>query len=347
MTLRRIIRILAILLVLLLIAAGGWYLLRFDRQDNARMRELYTQVEPLQREREALAVQRKQLDSDYALMMRDPASVQILFRELDAKLFSDVYPVMRDHGTVGVVGLSIAQYPGRHHQISPEQYQHLIKDGWGNCYVYEKGYSLNSWLVQMEAFLDRDGLTRPTAIYFPDNTYSETMLDILRKHGVTTVVLPGETGRAVSVTDPLGEFWYTVAMPWNYTGVNADMELLSRTDGANLTYTMSFSNLWDAFDKEAFTAVLDSWADMLEKEEIGVVQNGGLYAETESTEELLEKPLIRPCTYEKAKEMHVQLQSSENAQAAELLEKQQELDAQIAALDEQIRELYDQWQIGS
>ena len=55
---KRIIKILAILLVLLLIAAGGWYLLRFDRQDNARMRELYTQVEPLQREREALAAQR-------------------------------------------------------------------------------------------------------------------------------------------------------------------------------------------------------------------------------------------------------------------------------------------------
>lgn len=288
MTAKRIIRVLAIILVLVLIGAGGLYLLRYDQQDKDKMKELYAQVEPLQRQREALVAERAQLDSDYALMMRDPATVQIIFRELDDKLFADAYPVMRDHGIVGIVGLSIAQYPGRHHQLSQEQYLHLLKDGWGSCYVFEKGYSLNSWLYQMEAFVDRDHYERPTAIFFPDNTYKEEMLDILREHGVSTVILPGETGRAVSVADLQGEFWYTTAMPWNYTGVNADMDLLARTDGANLVYTVSFSNLWDAFDKDAFSAMLDSWEDKLEKEDpFETVQSGGLYAESETTEQKL------------------------------------------------------------
>ena len=175
------------------------------------------------------------------------------------------------------------------------------------------------------------------------------MSEILLEHGLSTVILPGEAGRAVAVTSVQDSLWYTVAMPWNYTGVNADMDLLARTDGANLAYTVSFSSLWDAFDTGSFTSTMDSWEDMIEKADPieTATQASGLYEETETTEQRLEKPQIKPATFENAKELHLQAQDSESAQAAELLARQQELDARIAELDEQIRAIYDRWQIGS
>ena len=346
---KKVIRVLAIVLVVVLLAAGALYMRRFDQRDNDRMQALYAEVEPLQRERETLVAQRNQMDSDYALLMRDPATVEILFRELSEDLFSEAYPVMRDHGIVGTVGLSISQFPTRHKQISLEQFNHLIKDGWGTCLVFEPDYTLSSWLNQMEDQVDRLGIARPTAIYFPDNSYNEAMLDVLREHEIHTIILPGETGRVVSVTDLKGEFWFTVAMPWNYTGVNADTDLLSHTDGANLTYTVSFTSLWDAFDKASFTSMLDSWNDKLEMVDPieAANQSGGLYSETETTEQKLQKPLIKPTTFDNAKLLHLQAQDTENAQVAEIIAKQQELDARIAALDEEIRAIYDRWQIDS
>ena len=95
--------------------------------------------------------------------------------------------------------------------------------------------------------------------------------------------------------------------------------------------------------------MLDSWNDKLEMVDPieAANQSGGLYSEAETTEQKLQKPLIKPTTFDNAKLLHLQAQDTENAQVAEIIAKQQELDARIAALDEEIRAIYDRWQIDS
>ena len=338
----------ALFLVILLLAGGLFYLRRVEQRDKARMQELYSTVEPLQRQRETLAAERDGLELDYALQMRDVGTVEILFRELDKQIFTDVYPLMRDRGITGVLGICVQQYPETPGKMKLEQYQRLLMDGWGTCYIYENPTDPELWFEQMNQLFVRDALTPPTAMYFPDNSYDSSMDDMLLQHGIRIVIHNAEDGHSATVTELDGKLWHTSAMPWNYTGVNSDMALLARTNGANLAFTVGFQNLWDAYEREAFVKTLDTLASMLPVDETlqesveptPVPQDPSLIA---APEDELQKPLLKVLSFEQALHDHEEAVTNNALLEKEQAERKADLDAQIEALDTQIRELYDQW----
>lgn len=339
---------LALILVLALFGAGGYYLYQVEHEDKQTMKDLYSEVEPLQREREALVTERDGLELDYALQMRDVGTVQLLFKELDERLFTEVYPLMRDRGIVGVLGINTKQYPGVLKEMTLDQYNRLMMDGWGSCLIYEKGQTFPYWYNMIAGWFTRDKLTMPTAIFFPEGTYDSSFDPLLIEKGINTVILPAEDGRSTTVTPLNGEIWFTGAMPWNYTGVTTDTELLARTNGANLTFTISFTNLWDAYEQGPFIRILDAWASMLDVDDPleDLVQptptpNPSLTGETPQDELL--KPLMKASSYETARASHLEAEENNDALQAELESRKAALDEQIAALDAQIREIYDRW----
>jgi hypothetical protein len=338
----------ALLLVIALLAGGLYYLRLTEQQDKKRMRELYTAVEPLQREREALIAERDGLTEEYAEQMRDAGTVELLFRELNKEIFTDVYPLMRDRGIVGVLGVCTQQYPGFKGRMTIEEYSRLLKDGWGSCFIYERVGQLEDWLNDLSYLLEHDGLPIPKAIFFPDNTFNGSMEPILIRCGIETVILSADDGHSATVTSLSGPIWHTGAMPWNYTGVNSDTELLARTSGANLVFTVSFKNLWDAYEEEAFVKVLDNWTSMFEvtdalqsaSEPTPMPQNGNTSAGHVSE---IPDPLLKVTNFEEARRIHAEAEAKNIELAEEQTRREAELDKQIADLDAQIRELYDQW----
>ena len=329
----------ALFLVIMILAGGLLYMRRMEMKDRERMQALYATVEPLQRERETLQAQRDSLDTDYALQMRDAGTVELIFRELSAGIFTDVYPQMRDRGIVGVLGISTQQYPGFRDKLKVEQYSRLLMDGWGSCFLYEKVGDFQAWYKQMTEWLERDGLPVPTAIFFADNSYDSSLDETLAACGIRTVIVGAEDGHSNTVTPVGSGIWYTGAMPWNYTGVNGDTEQLARTDGANLAFTISFKNLWDAYEAAAFGKVLDNWVSMQVSGDPLQAASGN----TAAAENELQKPMLKVLNFEQAYEAHSQAESRNAALAMELTQRKQELDSQIAALDEQIRGIYDAW----
>ena len=334
----------ALVLVVLILAGGLLYMRRADQQEKRRMQELYAAVEPLQRQREVLAAERDNLETSYALQMRDPGTVELLFRELDAQIFTDVYPQMRDRGIVGVLGISTHQYPGSRDKLKFEQYSRLLMDGWGSCFIYEKTDDFDSWYAQVAKWLERDGLPVPTAVFFPDNTYDESLDEALIRCGIQTVIHNAEDGHSATVTSLTGELWHTGAMPWNYTGVNSDTELLARTNGANLVFTISFKNLWDAYEADAFSTVLDNWVSMLAPSDAlqEAADKTDLNLSGTPEDELL-KPQLKVVNLEQAREQHIQAEANNAQLAREQTRRQTDLDKQIADLDAEIRGLYDTW----
>ena len=336
----------ALILVLALLAAGVWYLRRVEKADQMNMRDLYSAVEPLQREREALAAERDKLETDYALQMRDAGTIELLFREMNKRIFSEVYPLMRDRGVVGVLGVSPTEYPGLMSKLTLEQYSRLLMDGWGSCYLYDSDQDLATWLNATRNLLEHDKLALPTAIFFSNASYSSEMDDTLTEFGIQTVIVSIEDGHSATVS-PVGDgFWFTGAMPWNYTGVSRDTELLARTNGSNLVFTISFNSLWDAFERDAFTKVLENWKSMLVEEDILqelIEPTPTPAAQADSAEDALVQPLIRVTTVETARDTHETAAANNALLEKELAKRQSELDKQLADLDEQIRELYDQW----
>ncbi len=338
----------ALILVFVILGGGLIYMRRVDQQDKQRMRELYASVEPLQRQREALAAERDGLEVNYALQMRDVGTVELLFRELDAEIFTNVYPEMRDRGIVGVLGVCTQQYPGYKGKLKIEQFNRLLMDGWGSCFIYEKVGKFEDWYTDISSMLQKDGLPVPTAIFFPDNTYDESLDSALLSCGITTVIHSAEDGHSSTVTTVSDPLWHTGAMPWNYTGVNSDTELLARTSGANLVFTVSFKNLWDAYEEDAFRSVLENWVSLLvpsdalqdAADSASAQQDPGVSAAQEN--ELL-KPQLKVVNFEQAHQIHAEAEANNVMLIEEQEQRKAELDAQIQDLDEQIRALYDEW----
>jgi len=341
---------LALVLLLVILFAGVYYLYQIEHADKQNMRDLYSEVEPLQREKEALVAERNGLEVDYALQMRDVGTIQLLIQEMDEKVFSSVYPLMRDRGIVGVLGINTKQLPGLAGKLTIDQYNRLMMDGWGSCLIYEKYQNFNNWYNTIANWTEKDNLALPTAIFFPEGTYDSSYDEFMIEKGITTVILPAEDGRSTTVTPLDGELWFTGAMPWNYTGVATDTELLARTDGANLTFTMSFSNLWDAYEKEPFIRILDTWVSMLDTDDPleELIQptptpNANDPDANVTPQDQLLMPRLKTTNYETAREAHLTSKENNATLMAEQIKRQEELDAQIAALDEQIREIYDRW----
>ena len=344
-------RVIALILVVLLLGAGVYYLRKVDNADKRTMRDLYSEVEPLQRQREALAAERDELEVDYALQMRDVGTIQLLLREMDERVYTEVYPLMRDRGIVGVLGINTRQLPGLTKKITVDQFNRLLMDGWGTCLIYERTASFPVWYNSISNWLTREGLPVPTAVYFPSGNYDSSLNEKLIERGISTVILPAEDGRSMTVTPLDGDLWFTSAMPWNYTGVATDTELLARTNGANLTFTMSLNDLWDAFEEEPFTRILDSWSDMLDLDDPLAdlvlptpTPNPNDPNAVITPEDELFKPLLKSTNYEGARESHISVQESNTGLQTEYESRKAQLDRDIAALDEQIREIYARWE---
>lgn len=68
-------KVTALILIFALLAAGGYYLLKTEKEDSERMKNLYDEVEPLEREREILAEELGEIETEYKVRMRDYATV--------------------------------------------------------------------------------------------------------------------------------------------------------------------------------------------------------------------------------------------------------------------------------
>lgn len=357
-----------LLLILILLAAGGVYLLMVERADDDRMQNLYAEVEPLEREREALIEEKNNLDTEYATKTRDYGTVEVLFEHLNSQIISDVWPVMRSRGVVGVLPISQAETPGLYNKLSWDEVRTLLGDGWGLYLLYDTPTSdIGEWVKNQKKSCELNQVTPPTAIYFAKGNYDPSMDEALINAGIRIVVEKASDGRSSTVTDIQSPLWHTGAMSFGYTGSLTDLELLGRTDGANLALTMDLEIVMNSQKKKYVVAeeqlksiaeTLDSWKDMLydddpleEFDQVGPTPNiyldtndadvlHDMYLESLTPEQRLLLPLFRSLNFENALNSHLEMAHKKETQALLRRGREGALDRRISALDEQIAEVY-------
>lgn len=333
-------RIIALVLVLCVLVAGALYVYQQDREDQRYMLKMYSQVEPLQQQIDELEREKKALQQEYEKKKRDPGTIQLLVRELGRDVFDKIYPIMRTHGVTGVLGVSTSSRPARNNNrvMTVEQYKRLVQDGWGTCLVYD-GKNFDYYLTDMERYMKSVELPMPTAIYFPGG-YDQTLQDKLLEHGITTVIVNAADGHTNTVTE-FGAVWVTGAMPWNYTGVMSDLDLLAVTEGGNLTFTISIGDILDQFESNSFTEMMDKWYTLTTEAEADARNTAAAKTTVKTGEEKTGvEPLLVVASYETARTAHETAYQNALLLDRELQTKLSELDGQIAAINAQVQGIY-------
>ena len=367
-------KVFGLLLILIILAAGGIYLLMIEKADDDRMRSLYTEVEPLEREREALIEEKNNLDTEYATKMRDYATVEVMFEHLDTQIISDVWPLMRSRGVVGVLPISYIEVPSYYGKMTWDEIRTLLADGWGMYFIADAATSdIGTWVTNLKHNFETNQLPAPTTIYFPNGNYDPSMDEALQKAGIRTVVTKASDGRSNTVTDFTAPLWKTGAMPFGYTGSTTDLELLGRTDGANLALTLNLDIAVDQQKKKAvvneaqLTSIietLDSWKDLLyvdnpldQMEQVGPTPNiylntnddevlHDLYLDSLTDAQKLLLPKFRSVNFENALNLHLDMAAKLNDLGFERAKQKALLDEQIKELDAQIAAVYARYEVG-
>ncbi len=367
----RIVKIIALILVVAVLYGGWKYMNKLEAEDNARIAQLYAQAEPLEKQKQELTAQRDALPAQYAMEFRDYATTQVLFPKMDNQIYSGAYPLMRERNIVGTLGISPTTYPDNWNTLTKDQVKALLSDGWGMCMVYESAWNdWNYFFNTVEALCAAYEFPVPTSIYYINNDYKPEDDAILKEHGIKTVIVNASDGRSSTVTDITGDLWFTGAMPWGYTGYDMDLELLGRTDGANLSYTVTLTEQWfdpktnksletkeeksltDFLDKVKEYLYFESPLDSMEQ----LKPDSSLFINSNDKEQLYELflqeltpdqqvllPRIRETSYEQARDFHLKGLENSKEKQAELDKQLAELDEQIADLDQQLDEIYAQW----
>ena len=322
-------RILVLALALALLAAVFLYIRNTERAEQMQMQQMYQKIEPLQAEQQSLKWELEKLDTEYENRSRDFSTLQIMFREMPEKLYSEVYPLMRDRGIRGVFCLSMDKYPGTGINISAVQYQRMINDGWGICYYYDSELELDYWLTNLESWLERDGLGIPTSIYFPQG-YSSAVDEILANHGITIVVENVDEVSCEEVKES-GPLWISGAMIWNYTGVIGDLEKLAQADGGNLVLRVSFTESDDGYQRLSFINCLNE------------LQGLSVEQKQENEENASISDGLMLLNLDAARDWHRHVNDDLQEQEEEYNARRAEIEERLEEIAEEISSIYAQW----
>lgn len=283
--------------------------------------DIQTRVAPMEQERDRLMARRDALQQNYMQQKDHPATEHFLFLDLDSRLYTEAYPQLQKMGLTASMGLSAENFPDGFEAISRAQFDELLETGWDYCLVFSGEENFKVWDREMSRQMKEAGLDKPKVVYFEKNCFDESMQEEILRCGYEIAVHHGEGGLSLIGKDSGDELWLTGAHPWNYEGVKVDIQELVRFRGDSC-FTLRFSRGSETYNKSSFAAML------------------------EYVEPYLWDGSLQVMSFEQARDLHSIRIEGMDMTEEQFEQKKAELDEQIRLLNEQIQELYDEWNGG-
>lgn len=283
--------------------------------------DILARVAPLEQERDRLMARRDALQQTYVQQKDHPATEHFLFLDLDSQLYTDVYPQLQKMGLTASMGLSADNFPDGFGTISRAQFDELLEAGWDYFLVCSGEESFKAWDREISRQLQEAELEKPKVVCFEKNGFDESMQEEILRCGYEIAVHHGEGGLSLFGKDCGDELWLTGAHPWNYEGVKVDIQELVRFRG-DTCFTARFSRGGEVYNRSSFAAML------------------------EYVEPYFRDGTLQVMGFEQARELHSIRIEGMDMTDEQFEQKKAELDEQIRVLNEQIQELYDEWNGG-
>ena len=155
-----------------------------EREKSVRLEELKKELETLEKATKVKDVQ---------------ATEELVAVSLDEQLYTELFPVMKEHKRVGVMALSPREFPGNEGKITKEQFTEMTKAGWTTCVVWDGVDPLDVFRTETEKKLKELGAAMPETIYV---SVDEAILDFAEAAGkLSEESGAAETGTSGSETE--------------------------------------------------------------------------------------------------------------------------------------------------
>ena len=243
---------------------------------------------------------------------------QLLMLDLDERIFTQLYPLMRELELPGVLGLERDSLPGMIGKLSRQEFDELLAAGWGTCLICPDGDDFDRWDQEITAALARENIPKPCTVYFPEGAFSSKLKEQLLQHGYTIAIHHGEDGLLQIPLEADEELWLSGAHPWIYNNLDTNLQLITDRGGEHC-FTLSFGDGREAYEEAGFLNMLELLVTFRDRE--------GLTVTTFEGARPLQDPQLNGA---------VELRAAWEEEKAALRERINELDQQIWAV-------YDTW----
>lgn len=261
-----------IILIIVMAAAVAWMLLENAvKQKDQQMDSEKTEEEmrPLRVEKDRLERELEELEDEYELRISGTGTVGILFTDLDERIYTEIYPIMKDYEYTGILAVSGSYLPGGEGRLSVEQMTELLEDGWVCCPTWRAGDSLQT-ILDLEATLAGMGAVPSHTIYFEEGAYTQAYDTELAGAGYTTVIHHGEEGLPLVTSDVETAVWHPGAV--GLQGEEPRYRLEDAVeDKGNIIFTVSYTREDEMYDSDPFISMLDYLKEYESRSEVSVM----------------------------------------------------------------------------
>lgn len=304
-------RIGIIFLICVLIGAMLWQEHQREQEKGAFIAELNCEVRDYKMRKSDLENQKQALEEEYEEKLNGIGAVTLIFSVLDETFYTKNWPAVKEHGISGVLALSETQFPGEKGCITAEQLREIIDSGFGYCLSWDGVTELPEWFCKMKKKLDAIKLDMPTALLISKRSYSDQVAEDAKKQGIKILVRCEEAGfPLITEEDPQSdEIWEVGVFNWAGNGATSLLQSVSEKSGC---------------------VVLNDTVNYMYRSN-SLLENLPLWQEEGS---------ILVLNFEELYAYRKELSDNRGETEAEFVEKKQELQEQMDAIDEAMDGIY-------
>lgn len=208
---------------------------------------LYEQLNSLEKE---LSI----MEEKFASAVVPKATVQIVFTELDTRVYDVCYNLMKQREFIGVLALSDNELPGESGCMSNEQFNELINAGWSTCILLDDYVDVSSKLQSFTEKLNEMGIEVPSVLFISDGLNSfESKFE---SHEYDIVIYEGSNNSSVIQTSIGTKIWYLGAV-----GLRSSYAKRLLTEAVeyrgNIAFLVGYSQKTQMYSPDYFITMLD------------------------------------------------------------------------------------------
>lgn len=251
-----------IIIVIIAVITIGFSIFFFWREDQMKKeRDVY--YAQMEEEMESLTKEKKQLENDLSNLEKNyngetqgVSSVVFMFTDLNENIYTDIYPLMKECGFVGMLTLSPTNFPGQDNCLSLEQFKELIEMGWQCSLKWDESDDIDEWLESCKSVVNKAGIKLPEVVYFPENSYRSEYNESLKKQGISIIVHHGEEELSLTALEFKEDFWYSGALPWNRDGASSILSNAINQKKGDIIFTIGSDSSRESYKKNRFDSML-------------------------------------------------------------------------------------------